>query len=107
MYIYIYIYISIFDYAHIFNNKSQLSFNTLYEFADLSGSTKNRNIERNAIFQNTLNTYKNPLNGFRTKVDYAINIGAGKLESGYQFRSDNQDGDFIYSEANVILSSTI
>lgn len=90
-----------FDYAHTFNNKSQLSFSTLYEFADLSGSTKNRNIEGTTLFQNTINTYKNPLNGFRTKVDYAINIGKGKLESGYQFRLDQQDGVFIYSEANL------
>ncbi|TKB99087.1 TonB-dependent receptor domain-containing protein [Pedobacter cryophilus] len=90
-----------FDYAHTFSNKSQLSFSTLYEFANLNGSTKNRNIEGATIFQNTLNTYKNPLNGFRTKLDYAINIGKGKLESGYQYRLDKQDGDFIYSEANT------
>lgn len=86
-----------FDYSHNFSNKSTLSFSALFEHANLFGSTKNRNIEIADTVQNTLSTYKNPLNGFRTKIDYGINIGGGKLETGYQYRVDNQDGSFIYS----------
>jgi ferric enterobactin receptor len=87
------------DYAHNFPNKSSLSFSALYEYDHLYGTTKNRNMVENVVEQNTLNIYKNPLNGFRAKVDYAITIGTGKLESGYQYRRDQQDGEFIYSES--------
>lgn len=92
-------YLGNFDYSHSFVNKSTLSFSALYEFDNLYGNTKNRNIEGKDIPQNTLNTYKNPLNGFRTKVDYSVNLGNGKLELGYQYRMDKQNGDFNYSES--------
>ena len=85
------------DYTHNFSKKSALNFSALFEHAGLEGSTKNRNIELNQLVQNTLSTYKNPLNGFRTKIDYSIALGKGKLESGYQYRLDQQDGQFIYS----------
>jgi outer membrane receptor protein involved in Fe transport len=88
-----------FDYTHIFGNKSTLSFATLYEYDKLYGSTINRNIEGVNIPQNTLSTYKNPLNGLRAKVDYNLNIGKVKLETGYQYRMDKQNGGFIYSES--------
>jgi outer membrane receptor protein involved in Fe transport len=90
-----------FDYTHIFQDKSSLSFAAVYEHANLYGSTKNRNIESADTVQNTLSTYKNPLDGFRAKVDYAINIGSGKLETGYQYRLDQQDGVFIYKVKNL------
>jgi len=85
------------DYTHTFSKKSALSFSALFEHAGLKGSTKNRNIEMNQLIQNTLSTYKNPLNGFRTKIDYSVALGKGKLESGYQYRLDQQDGQFIFS----------
>lgn len=85
------------DYTHSFSKKSSLNFSTLIEYAGLEGSTKNRNIELNQLVQNTLSTYRNPLNGFRTKIDYSIALGSGKLESGYQYRLDRQEGQFIYS----------
>ena len=34
-------------------------------------------------------------------MDYAINIGSGKLETGYQYRLDQQDGVFVYSVKNL------
>ncbi|OAQ39813.1 TonB-dependent receptor [Pedobacter psychrophilus] len=87
------------DYTHTFNNKSTLTFSTLYEYDKLYGSTKNRNIEGADTAQNTLSTYENPLNGLRVKLDYSVNVGAVKLEFGYQYRMDKQDGDFIYRES--------
>ena len=90
-----------FDYTFTFDNKSSLNFSTVFEHANLYGSTKNRNIEQTDTVQNTLSTYKNPLNGFRAKVDYAINLGTGKLEAGYQYRFDEQDGTFIYQVKNT------
>ena len=89
------------DYIHTFQDKSSLNFSVVYEHANLYGSTNNMNIEGSSIVQNTLSTYKNPLDGFRAKVDYALNIGGGKLETGYQYRLDQQDGRFIYSVKNL------
>lgn len=88
------------DYTHVFANKSTLSFSSLYEYDNLYGSTKNRNIEGIDTAQNTISTYKNPLNGLRTKIDYSVNVGALKLEFGYQYRMDKQDGNFVYSESD-------
>src|SRR5690606_28493917 len=85
------------DYTHTFANKSSLSFSMLYEYAKLHGYTKNQNIEIADTIQNTLSTYRNPLNGFRGKIDYVTNLGNGKLEAGYQYRRDQQNGEFIYS----------
>ncbi len=87
------------DYTHTFANKSSLTASALFENANLSGNTKNRNLSYPNIhdtIQYVFNPYKNPINGYRFKLDYAINIGEGKLESGYQFRYDTQDGQFDY-----------
>jgi outer membrane receptor protein involved in Fe transport len=85
------------DYTHSYNKKSVLNLSALIEHAALEGSTKNRNIELRDTVQNTLNTYKNPLSGFRIKAEHMLTIGKGKLETGYQYRLDQQDGEFIYS----------
>lgn len=90
-----------FDYLHTFQDQSSISFSAIYEHANLYGFTKNRNIEVQDTVQNTLSTYKNPLDGFRGKIDYAINIGKGKLETGYQYRLDKQNGLFIYGVKNL------
>lgn len=87
------------DYTHTFTNKSSLTTSFLYENANLSGNTKNRNLGYPNIadtIQYVFNPYKNPINGYRFKMDYAIEIGKGKLESGYQFRYDTQNGKFDY-----------
>ncbi|SFC08153.1 Outer membrane receptor proteins, mostly Fe transport [Parapedobacter composti] len=84
------------DYTHAFADGASLSFTVLYERADLYGSTLNRNIEGVDTIQNTVSTYTNPLNGFRGKVDFSTPLGQGKWESGYQYRRDDQDGNFVY-----------
>jgi outer membrane receptor protein involved in Fe transport len=89
-----------FDYTHSYSKRSVLNISALIERAELEGSTKNRNIELKDTVQNTLSTYKNPLTGFRIKADHTLIIGKGKLETGYQYRLDQQDGDFIYSVKN-------
>ncbi|MBO9673092.1 MAG: TonB-dependent receptor [Sphingobacteriaceae bacterium] len=87
------------DYTHTFGNKSTLAVSVLYENANLYGNTKNRNLgypNTADTLQYVYNPYKNPINGYRFKLDYAINLGKGKLESGYQFRYDTQNGQFDY-----------
>jgi len=87
------------DYTHTFADKSSLTASLLYENANLYGNTRNRNLgypNTADTIQYVFNPYKNPINGYRFKLDYAINIGKGKLESGYQFRYDTQDGQFDY-----------
>lgn len=84
------------DYTHTFAGGSSLTFAALYERADLYGSTLNRNIEADDTKQHTISTYQNPLDGFRGRVDFATPLGSGTWESGYQYRWDRQDGQFVY-----------
>ncbi|MFC6876951.1 TonB-dependent receptor domain-containing protein [Flavobacterium myungsuense] len=87
------------DYTHTFANKSNLMTSLLYENADLYGNTINKNLDlatRSIVLQEVNNPYKNPIDGFRFKLDYSIPIGLGKLESGYQYRFDQQNGKFDY-----------
>lgn len=89
-----------FDYTHTFGNKSTLISSVLYEHANLFGNTINLNMDypaKQTIFQEVNNPYTNPIAGFRMKLDYAIAIGKGKLENGYQYRHDFQDGTFGYT----------
>ena len=90
------------EYSHTFHNKSIFSCSGLYEYALLSGFTKNLNTapdEHNDTLGYVLNTANSPLNGLRVKADYNINIGKGKLESGYQYRYQDQTGRFLYQDA--------
>ncbi len=87
------------DYTHTFANTSNLTTSLLYEKADLYGNTINKNLDlatKSIVLQEVNNPYKNPIDGFRFKLDYAIAIGSGKLESGYQYRFDQQNGKFDY-----------
>ncbi|WPQ63628.1 TonB-dependent receptor [Chitinophaga sancti] len=87
------------DYTHIFANKSNLTAGLQYEHDNLYGGTLNRNLEypnTNDTIQYVNNPYKRPISAYRFKLDYTIPIGQGKLESGYQFRHDTQQGDFDY-----------
>jgi outer membrane receptor protein involved in Fe transport len=89
------------DYSHIFKNASTLTLSGLYEKANLDGFTKNRNLNNNDFrdtLQYTLNTGNNPLNAIRLKADYEKIIGIGKFALGYQYRTQNQEGGFIYRE---------
>ncbi|WP_081670939.1 TonB-dependent receptor [Sporocytophaga myxococcoides] len=90
------------DYSHKFKNKSVLTFSGLYEYAVLDGYTKNLNtgINNHAdTLDYVLNTGNSPISGLRGKVDYSINIGKGKLESGYQARFQRQTGAYLYKNA--------
>ncbi len=87
------------DYSHTFANKSTLSVSGLFEHDQLSGFTKNanlRSVESTDTLQYTLNTNRRPLTGSRLKADYVRNLGSGKLESGYQYRQHQDEGDFAY-----------
>ncbi len=87
-----------FDYTHRFKNESSLKASFLYEYDNLYGNTYNRNLTEpgGEMIQYVENPYKKPIDGYRLKLDHSINIGIGKLESGYQFRNDSQDGVFDY-----------
>jgi len=87
------------DYSHDFNKRSRLSFSGLFERADLSGTTYNLNVQYpniNDTIQYTRNPNTNPLNAYRAKLDYLHQLGSGSLQTGYQFRYDHQQGDFLY-----------
>lgn len=90
------------DYTHTFKNKSSITVSGLYENAKLDGYTKNRNLSLNDYtdtIQYVLNTGTSPLNGIRAKIDYAREIGRGRLETGYQLRYQKQTGNFLYQQA--------
>jgi ferric enterobactin receptor len=92
------------DYNHTFGNKSTLAASVLYENDNLSGYTKNRNLdnaETADTLQYTETTTARPLRGYRFKLDYALPVGSGKLEAGYQFRQHQDDGNFLYREKNL------
>lgn len=93
-----------FDYTHIFSNKSALTLSALYEYTLLNGFTKNTDYQLNTTtnpINDILNTGNSPIQGLRGKADYSINIGKGKLESGYQIRYQKQTGAYVYE--NIIL----
>jgi outer membrane receptor protein involved in Fe transport len=87
------------DYTHIFANKSTFTASALYERAKLFGQTVNRNLsypDLSQLIQEVVNPYENPIQGYRLKLDHSLPLGKGKLETGYQFRHDTQDGRFDY-----------
>ncbi|NCI50955.1 TonB-dependent receptor [Sediminibacterium roseum] len=87
------------DYTHGFKNGSALTATGIYEYADLFGNTRNINLDypaKSNVFQEVYNPYVNPIKGYRLKIDYSIPVRNGKIESGYQYRNDSQDGRFDY-----------
>ncbi len=95
-----------FDYTHTFYKKSSLTASFLYEFDDLYGTTHNSNLTEfgGQVIQYVQNPYQKPIKGYRLRLDYMIPFEKGKLESGYQFRSDVQDGTFDYIITPEILN---
>jgi ferric enterobactin receptor len=88
-----------FDYTHTFKNKSTITASALIERARLTGNTSNKNFNypaKDFIYQEVYNPYSNPIDGYRFKLDHTTVLGTGKLESGYQFRYDKQNGQFDY-----------
>ena len=88
------------DYTYTFKNHAALSASLLYEKDDLYGNDKNLNLVSSGHNADTIqyvyNPYTKPLEGWRFKIDHAINLGKGKLESGYQYRHDKQEGNYGY-----------
>ncbi|MDO6436884.1 outer membrane beta-barrel family protein [Cyclobacterium sp. 1_MG-2023] len=93
------------DYSHIFDNESSISSSFLYEYTMLGGPTTNRNLgypNMDFIYQDEYNTNDNPLHGVRWKIDYKAKAKPwGSFEGGYQFRSLNHLGDFVYERKNT------
>lgn len=92
------------DYTHTFQNKATLGISGLFENAGLNGLTTNVNLSepgRDGVLQSSRNPSKNPINAFRLKADYGVNVGKGKLETGYQFRNQVQKGDFQYMDLDL------
>ena len=93
-----------FDYAHKFANDSKLSTSFLYEYTLLGGPTTNRNLgypNTAQIVQDEYNTNDNPLYGTLVRVDYEFaKLPFGKLETGYQYRFLDHEGDFLYTRRN-------
>ncbi|WP_345029953.1 TonB-dependent receptor domain-containing protein [Ravibacter arvi] len=92
------------DFSHTFNNRSVVTLSGLTEWADIDGLTTNYNLEepgRKVILQGSLNPGENPLRAYRLRADYVLNLGKGKLETGYQYRNQVQNGDFQYLELDV------
>lgn len=92
------------DYLHRFGNKSELTLSGLVESAELDGLTTNINLSepgRTHTLQNTRNPSENPLNAYRLQADYVVQIGKGKLETGYQYRNQLQKGVFQYLDQNL------
>lgn len=88
------------DYAHTFSDESKLSTSFLYEYTLLGGPTTNRNSNfpnTESLIQDEFNTNDNPLNGFRGQLDYTWKpLAFGTIETGYQYRTLNNRGDFFY-----------
>jgi hypothetical protein len=98
------IYLGNVDYTHTFQNKSALTTSFLYEYDDLYGNTKNLNQgypKTSDTLQYTYNPNTNPLHGVKASVSYNYAIGKLKLESGYQFRYNKQDGNFFVPHPNT------
>jgi ferric enterobactin receptor len=87
------------DYAHNFSKTSSITLSGLYENANLSGFTRNQNLNIRSFrdtLQYTLNTGGTPLDAIRLKADFEQTIGIGKLIIGYQYRNQSQSGQYLY-----------
>lgn len=98
-------FISSFDFNHKFANESKLSASVLYEYTLLGGPTFNDNqkkgfdtpVDQQYYYLKERNTNENPLNGFRANIDYSFKPSKlGQFEVGYQFRTLDHKGDFLY-----------
>lgn len=98
------------DYTHTFSNKSSLTVSGLFEYDELDGYTHNRNLnypDTNTLQQYTANTNTNPLHGYRVQADYSANIGTGKLEAGYLFKYQKQNGSFLTQQQTLASGALI
>jgi outer membrane receptor protein involved in Fe transport len=89
------------DYAHTFNNKATVNAGALYEYDLIDGFTSNRNLNQNNYrdtLQYSYSTTNRPIQNVRANVDGSIPLGSGKLEGGYQYRYQDDTGDYGYRQ---------
>ncbi|OHX64194.1 TonB-dependent receptor [Flammeovirga pacifica] len=103
-------FVTSFDFNHTFENESKLSASVLYEYTLLGGPTYNDNQRENFstpesqqyFYLRERNTNENPLNGFRANIDYNFKPSKlGQFEVGYQFRTLDHQGDFLYEREDL------
>lgn len=90
--------------SHQLSKATQLSFSLQYEGADLESLTTNQNLSYPGLkqmIQETINPSKNPLHAYRLKADLTDKKGNRTWQAGYQFRYDEQTGDFLYKYRNA------
>ncbi len=90
--------------SHQLSKATQLSFSLQYEGADLKSLTTNQNLSYPGLkqmIQETINPSKNPLHAYRLKADLTDKKGSRVWQTGYQFRYDEQLGDFLYRYKNL------
>jgi hypothetical protein len=89
---------------HQLSKATQLSFSLQYEGADLESLTTNQNLSYPGLkqmIQETINPSTNPLHAYRFKADLTDKKGSRTWQAGYQFRYDEQLGDFLYRYKNL------
>ena len=90
--------------SHQISKATQLSFSFQYEGASLESLTTNQNLSYPGLkqmIQETINPSKNPLHAYRLKADLTDKKGSRVWQTGYQFRYDEQLGDFLYRYKNL------
>ncbi len=89
------------DYTHTFLSKATLNAGVLYEYDLIDGFTSNRNLNRTDYrdtLQYTLSTIDRPIQNFRANLDVAIPVWGGRLETGYQYRYQGDEGNYRYQQ---------
>ena len=89
---------------HQLSSSTQLSLSLQYEGADLESLTTNQNLSYpglKTMIQETINPSSNPLHAYRLKADLTDKKGSRVWQGGYQFRYDEQLGDFLYRYKNL------
>ena len=97
-------------YDHKLSGKAKINFSLQYEGANLTGLTINKNfnnISKSLLFQETSNPSSNPLNAIRFKTDYTLKNNRGTFNMGYQFRNDQQNGNFEYAYKNLGMNQFV
>ncbi|WP_460956559.1 TonB-dependent receptor [Spirosoma litoris] len=87
------------DYTHTFQGKATLSAGVLYEYDYLDGFTRNLNVRRTDFrdtLQYTFTTTDRPIGNVRATVDASWPVAGGRLEAGYQYRFQRDNGDYRY-----------
>ncbi|MBC8152411.1 MAG: outer membrane beta-barrel protein, partial [Bacteroidetes bacterium] len=89
------------DYTHTFRSKATIGAGAFYEYDRLDGFTRNLNLNRADYadtLQYTLSTTERPIQNFRASVDASLPLWGGKLEGGYQYRFQDDTGDYDYRQ---------